>query len=221
MKTFIADIIPKIQRYSRKLDDLTLITNQHWISVGDIADFRQVFIFRGNNQLLISTNGSVERASWEYLGNQSFLIETKGEYYMLKSGFLDESVLALKLDGTEQYAFFVNESKHPKDFHSLQDVLEFLASKYFQADVIDRHGIAASDSSLSYEILSETEKYEWGWGDFREFQVKFSDGRRGCVYKGRNSGRFFYFDVTTGKQYCETFIDAINSLYRHLLTQRP
>ena len=77
MKTFIADIIPKIQRFSQKLDDLTKLTNQHWVSLGDIADEKRVFIFRGNNQLLISVNGIVEKGSWDYLGNQSLLLETK------------------------------------------------------------------------------------------------------------------------------------------------
>lgn len=29
MQTFISDLIPKIQRFSQKLDDLTLLSNQH------------------------------------------------------------------------------------------------------------------------------------------------------------------------------------------------
>ena len=66
MKTFITDIIPKIQRFSKKLDDLTKLTNQHWVSLGDITKNKKVFIFRQNNQLLISENGIVEKGSWEY-----------------------------------------------------------------------------------------------------------------------------------------------------------
>jgi len=50
MKTFITDIIPKIQRFSQKLDDLAKLTNQNWVSLGDIADEKRVFIFRKNNQ---------------------------------------------------------------------------------------------------------------------------------------------------------------------------
>lgn len=36
MKTFIADIIPKIQKYSQRLDDITLFTNKHWVVIDDI-----------------------------------------------------------------------------------------------------------------------------------------------------------------------------------------
>jgi hypothetical protein len=46
MKTFISDIFPKIQRHSDKLDNLTLLTNQHWVSIDDILNTKQ-FIFSG------------------------------------------------------------------------------------------------------------------------------------------------------------------------------
>lgn len=62
MKTFIADIIPRIQKYSQKLDNLTLLTNQHWVVVDEITNSKTVYIFRPNNELLISKNGKVEKA---------------------------------------------------------------------------------------------------------------------------------------------------------------
>lgn len=132
MRTFFADIIPKIQRFSQKLDDLTKLTNQHWVSITDIAQNKRVFIFRQNNQLLISENGIVEKGSWEYLGNQSLLIDTKSESYLLKHGFFDEHVIALKLDSTDNYAFFVNETRYDKELNNINDVLKFLSDKYLK-----------------------------------------------------------------------------------------
>jgi hypothetical protein len=61
MKTFLTDIFPKIQRYSERLDNITLLTNQHWVSIDDILSTKTVFIFRTNNELLVSTNGKVEK----------------------------------------------------------------------------------------------------------------------------------------------------------------
>ena len=46
METFIADIIPKIQRFSQKLDDLTKLTNHHWVSLAEIKNGKKVYIFR-------------------------------------------------------------------------------------------------------------------------------------------------------------------------------
>jgi hypothetical protein len=134
MKTFLADIIPRIQQFSHKLDDLTKLTNQHWVSLGDIVSEKRVFIFRSNNQLLISVNGIVEKGTWDYIGNQSLLIETESENYLMKHGFLDEDIFALKLDSTEAYAFFVNETKYDKELNNIQDILTCLEKKYIRKE---------------------------------------------------------------------------------------
>ncbi len=62
MRTFIADIIPKIQRFSQQLDNITLLTNQHWVVIDGIQEGKSVYIFRINGELIISTNGRVEKA---------------------------------------------------------------------------------------------------------------------------------------------------------------
>ena len=97
MKTFIADIIPQIQHFSQKLDNLTMLTNQHWVSIDNILNSKTVFIFRNHNQLLISLDGVVEKASWEYLGNNSLIIDQLDNTYLFKHGFLDQNILALKI----------------------------------------------------------------------------------------------------------------------------
>lgn len=109
---------------------MTKLTNQHWVSIGDISEEKRVFIFRINNQLLISVNGIVEKGSWEYIGNQSLLLETKKENYLMKHGFLDEDIFALKLDSSDAYAFFVNETRYGKELNNILDILTFLEHKY-------------------------------------------------------------------------------------------
>lgn len=140
MKTYIADIIPKIQRFSLKLDNLTKLTNQHWVVIGEIGESKRVFIFRENKQLLISENGLVEKGSWEYLGNQSLLLESNEGNFLMKHGFLDKNILVLKLDSTDNYAFFVNESTFNGELNTIQDVISFLEDKYIE-------NIQNSDSS--------------------------------------------------------------------------
>src|SRR5690625_3275508 len=84
MKTYLADIIPKIKRHSEKLDNLTLLTNQHWVVLDELKNSKFVYIFRSNYELLISQNGKVEKGKWEYLGNNSLLIERKGESFLFR-----------------------------------------------------------------------------------------------------------------------------------------
>lgn len=135
MKTFLLDIFPKIQRFSEKLDNLTLLTDQHWVSIDDIILSKTVYIFRTNNELLISTNGKVEKAKWEHLGNKSILIDKAFDSYLFKHGFFDENVLALKVDSTEEYAVFVNENKFEGELNSISKVYEFLAKKYLDDNI--------------------------------------------------------------------------------------
>lgn len=132
MKTFIADIIPRLQQYSQKLDNLTLLTNQHWVVVDEIVNSKTVYIFRSNNELLISKNGEVEKAKWEYLGNNALLLDLKEKSYLFRHGFFDENILALKIDGKEEYAFLVNETKFDKELNSSERILEFLQRKYIE-----------------------------------------------------------------------------------------
>ena len=135
MKTFVADIIPKIQRFSQKLDNLTLLTNQHWVSIDNILSNKIVYIFRNNNELLVSTNGKVEKARWEYIGNKSLLIDKSNESYLFKHGFFDENILALKVDSADEYAVFVNENNYNGDMNSIEKVFRFLRDKYIDPNL--------------------------------------------------------------------------------------
>ena len=135
MKTYLSDIFHQIQRFSEKLDNLTLLTNQHWVSIDDLSTNKTVYIFRSNNELLISTNGKVDKAKWGYLGNKSLLIDKKLGSYLFKHGFFDENILALKVDSCEEYAVFVNENKYDGDLNSIEKVLDFLRRKYLEPNL--------------------------------------------------------------------------------------
>ena len=135
MQTFISDIIPKIQRFSQKLDDLTMLTNQHWVVMDEIDKTKNVYIFRKNNELLVSSNGEVEKGRWEYLGNNSLLVDKKDRSYLFKHGFFDENVLALKIDGREEYAFLVNENKYDGELNSFKSVINFLNRTYLDPSI--------------------------------------------------------------------------------------
>lgn len=100
MKTFISDIFPKIQKFGRKSDQLSILTNHHWVSLDEINNSKWVFIFRPNNQMLYSENCIIEKESWVYLGNQSILLERNNKSFLLKNTFADDDIFALKLDGS-------------------------------------------------------------------------------------------------------------------------
>jgi hypothetical protein len=135
MKTFLLDIIPQIQRFSQKLDNLTVLTNKHWVLIDEELTSKVVFIFREkDSQLLISENGKIEKGTWEYLGNNSLLIDRKEGSYLFRHGFIDETILALKVDGKEEYALLVNELKFNNNLNSITTIVQFLKDTYSSRD---------------------------------------------------------------------------------------
>lgn len=152
MKTFISDLIPKLQRFSQKLDNLTLLTNKHWVVIDDISNNKNVYIFRTNSDLLLSHNGKVEKAKWEYLGNNSLLIDKKEESFLLKLGFFDENILAFKLDGKNEYAFLINENKYDDELNNIEKVADFLTKNYIKPQTVK---CIESSAEIKLKIQSE------------------------------------------------------------------
>ncbi len=129
MKTFILDIIPKVLKYSKALDFKTQLENHHWVLIDGIQTDKLVYIFRPNNQLIISKNGNVKKGNWESLGNNSILIEYREVSLLLRQGFYTPEILALKLDSKNEFVIFVNETIYGKEINNLDDVVAYLKSK--------------------------------------------------------------------------------------------
>ncbi len=191
MKTFISDIIPSLQRFSKKLDDLTLLTNQHWVAIDDISNNKNVYIFRNNNDLLISQNGKVEKAKWEYLGNNSLLIDKKDECYLFKHGFFDENILALKIDSKDEYAFLINENKYDGDLNSIDRVIDFLTKKYIEPqtrkNIEETTGLRIEQPTISVipKIVLMAHKSDKGILEIEQTHDSFEDikpGRKAFIY---------------------------------------
>lgn len=132
MKTYFSNLIPRIQRYSKKLDDLTLLNDQHWVLINEIENSKIVYIFKRDNRLLISNNGTIEKGNWEHLGNNSLLIDRASESRLFKHGFFDENILALNFDGKQEYTFLVNENKYEGELNTADSICKFLEEKYLQ-----------------------------------------------------------------------------------------
>lgn len=192
MKTFFSDIIPRIQKYSQKLDDVTLLTNQHWVVLDILSESKTVYIFRQNGELLISINGKVSKAKWEYLGHNSILIDINEESYLFKPNIFDENILALKIDSKDEYAILVNETKYSGEFNSISAVNHFLHQKYIQNPIPTQKKLAES----SVYVLDEkfvTDKYTLKMGVHKEYNVFFNNGKTITVYLKLSNGKYFIY----------------------------
>lgn len=193
MRTYVANIIPKIQKYSQKLDNLTKLTNQHWVVLNELEQSKTVYIFRVNGELLISINGKVDKAKWEYLGADSILIDLKDQSYLFRNGFLDENILALKIDSKEEYAILVNESKYQGELNSISAVINFLSDNYLENPLLENNNLRQLNLGLNSIITYRKSSYNLKIGNFTEFLLTFNNGRKFNIYQKKSNGKYFIY----------------------------
>ena len=111
MKTYLFETLNRYKRFSESLDAKAVLSNKAWIVFNDEGE-KQVYIFQEDGTVLITTNGIGSVKTWKYIpANKSILIKGDGNrFVMLRTAFVDENILAFQLDGTDRYAFMIDEN---------------------------------------------------------------------------------------------------------------
>lgn len=102
MLNYLKSILPRIQQHSKKLDDVATFVEIPW-GFKDEDGHKVTYIFRRNNELLVSKQGEAVTGKWEYLPvMQSLLIEHEGRKRMYNQGFINDTIMLLRKDGTDE-----------------------------------------------------------------------------------------------------------------------
>jgi hypothetical protein len=119
MKYYLSDIIPRIRKYSASLDQTAFLVDKPWVVCEEDGAYQKL-IFRRDGRVHLSNDGNVTDGKWEYLPEaQSLLIDyNNGSKKLYRHSFLDEAVLALKIDGRQSatssgYFLLANEQLIP------------------------------------------------------------------------------------------------------------
>ena len=111
MRTYLLDIANRFRRLDEQLDVKALLCNKSWQVFND-SGAKEIYIFQEDGSLIISLNGKVSKATWQYIqANHSLVINSDNESYMLHPFFQDENLFTLQLDGTHKYSFLLNEAQ--------------------------------------------------------------------------------------------------------------
>lgn len=149
MKSYLFDhIIRKVKKYSENLEVKNILCEKPWIVFNDTGE-KEVFIFRNDGTVLVTKNGEGVKTTWEWIPtNKSLLInkvENENSIVILKPEFVNNTVLALQLDGTEKYTFLIDENNKekflPKTLTELKQyfiALESLAIEAEKQKLIDK-----------------------------------------------------------------------------------
>jgi hypothetical protein len=171
MRTFISDIIPRLQRFSKKLDSTSVLTNKNWVLLNDEADKKVVYIFGEKDNLLrVVENGRIRKGKWDYLGNNSIELDVDNEPLLFKHAFLDEQLLALKLDGTSEYALLVNEPYYDNFINTIQKLNLFLEDTYLRQT---QRSVYSSPKQISNLTIEPDQKFDPA--DFPNLKVELEN----------------------------------------------
>lgn len=100
MKYYLKDLLPRLKKYSAELDHAAFLVDKPWVVSGEQNEPFQKLIFRRDGRVHLSSNGDLIDGRWEYLPEAKALIIDYGDRKKLyRHEFLDEAVLALKIDG--------------------------------------------------------------------------------------------------------------------------
>ncbi|MBD5313720.1 MAG: hypothetical protein HDS06_05825 [Bacteroides sp.] len=149
MKTYILDTVNRLKRYSRSLDVKTDFCNKTWWAFNDAGE-KTIYILQEDGSLYVTGNGRGIRGSWDYIhANKTIIFSYNDVVLMFHPEFMDENLLCLNLDGTNEYAFFIEEKNRdsftPKTFRQL--VL------YFEEK--ERHELKIAEEKRQKEELEQ------------------------------------------------------------------
>lgn len=138
MKTYLLDTVNRIKRFSQSLDVSTILCNKPWVVFNDTGA-KELYIFDTDKTVLIINNGVGVRKTWNWVpANKSLTINLENDtVIMLHPEFVNDTILALNLDGTQNYSFLIDENNRqnfaPQTLSELQQYLEDIERKAIEA----------------------------------------------------------------------------------------
>lgn len=177
MKTYLFETLNRYKRFSESLDAKVVLSNKAWIVFNDEGE-KQVYIFQEDGTVLITTNGIGSVKTWKYIpANKSILIKGDGNrFVMLRAAFVDENILAFQLDGTDRYAFMIDENNKalfaPKTLEELNTYLVDKLDTEKQKQIEQQN----KDNELAEKAKQEANR-ERAEKIMAEIQIKYQDSK--------------------------------------------
>ena len=178
MKTYLLETLNRYKRFSESLDAKAVLSNKAWVVFNDEGE-KQVYIFQEDGTVLITTNGIGSVKTWKYIpANKSILINGDGNrFVMLRTAFVDENILAFQLDGTDRYAFMIDENNKalfaPKTLEELHTYLVDKLDKEKQKQIEQQN----KDNELAEKAKQEANR-ERAEKIKAEIQIKYQDSKK-------------------------------------------
>lgn len=136
MKTYLFDTINRYKRFSENLDVKAILCNKSWIVFNNSGE-KETYIFQESGTLIISLNGEVINATWQYIpANKSLIISGNDQSYMVHTAYVDNILFVLQVDGTQNCAFLIDENNkqyfQPQTYNDIKLYFQVKEQKLLQ-----------------------------------------------------------------------------------------
>lgn len=164
MKTFLLDSFNRYKRFSEELDVKTILCNKSWLIFNDCGD-KELYVFQENGSLIASVNGNVTNAKWQYIpANKSLVVSFREQSFMFHPSFINNVIFALQQDGTERFAFMINEEQsesfYPKSLKELNNYFEGIERKRIEAEEQEKRWLIEQQRKEQQRIEEEYKRQQ-------------------------------------------------------------
>jgi hypothetical protein len=105
IKTELNSIVKQLKNHSSSLKQSSLLIDKPWTIIDGDNEIQRL-IFKKDKTLILSKNGKAEIGKWDYFPEaKSLLIDRISDKILCNEAFIDEGVLILNLDGTDNQFF--------------------------------------------------------------------------------------------------------------------
>lgn len=135
MNLYIKDLFSRIKNYSKQLDAEAILYNKKWLFITENGE-QVVYIFRPNNELIVTLNGIGVKGRWEILFDNTISIEVKEEIRIYNAAFVEEKFLALQLDSNNRFDVLVEKTIQEQNYiTNLEESIKYIDNKYKQLEL--------------------------------------------------------------------------------------
>ncbi|MCX6186806.1 MAG: hypothetical protein NTU43_07395, partial [Bacteroidetes bacterium] len=114
VKIYLNSIVKQMRNHTATLDNSNILVDKPWALIDDENELQKL-IFKKDQKLIMSKNGQVQIGKWEYFPEaKALLIDRNIDKILCNEAFIDNGVMILRLDGTDNRFFILaNENVIP------------------------------------------------------------------------------------------------------------
>lgn len=113
MKQYLKTLLPRLSQFSESLDNISMFQDKTW-TYFDFDNTLVRYIFKRDKELIISKNGNVTIAKWDFISASNFLlIKSAEKNLLLNHNYIDKGVMVLQIDGTSEKFILMDEKIIP------------------------------------------------------------------------------------------------------------